>query len=842
MELAKSFEPHAIERKWYPVWESSGYFKPSMQPGTPPYCIQLPPPNVTGTLHMGHAFQQTLMDILVRYHRMKGDNTLWQLGTDHAGIATQIVVEQQLKAEGRTRHDLGREKFTERVWSWKEESGGAITRQMRRLGTSGDWSRERFTMDAGLSAAVLETFVRLYEDGLIYRGKRLVNWDPKLGTAVSDLEVDSEEEQGKLWEIRYPLGGRLGVAGGGHHAAGDDAGRHRRRGESRRRALPPPGRQDRAAAARRPRDPDHRRRVRRPRVRHGLREDHARARLQRLGDRPAPRAAGDLDPRPRGEGQRRTRRRSTAVSTATSRARRCSRTSRPRACSSPRSRTGWSCRAADAPTRSSSRCSPTSGSSPRASRRPRRIRTSRASRSRTCASPVVSASGLPPGAPGSGETVRFVPEEWLSTYLHWIRNLQDWCISRQLWWGHQIPAWYDEQGNVYVAAHEADARAQARARLGRAPASVPPRRGRARHVVLLGAVVPLHAGLARGHEGAAHVPAVVGADHRLRHHLLLGRAHDHDDDLLHGPRPVPRRLHQLDRPRRGRPEDVEVEGERARSPRPDRRRRPRDAGGEAHVEHDGPAPGRGHREAHAQAVPRRHPGLRRRRDALHVREPRDVRPHAELRPLALRGLPQLLQQAVERDALRADERRGQGHRPRRLGARDPVHRGPLDRRPRCRTRRREIREQLDAYRFDLAAKALYEFVWNAYCDWYVELAKVDLANGDEAAQRGTRRTIVRVLEAILRLAHPFIPFITEELWQSVAPARRQVRCDDLARSRYPAPDEARARSRGAMQQIAHAAGAGRLVRSLRSEMGLAPGPEGRRVRSPATSPASGRVR
>src|SRR5438094_8130288 len=205
MELTKSFELHAIEAKWYPLWESRGYFKPSYAPGAAPYCIQLPPPNVTGTLHMGHAFQHTIMDVLIRYHRMRGFNTLWQLGTDHAGIATQIVVEQQLKAEGKSRHDLGRAQFNERVWAWKKESGSAITLQMRRLGTSGDWSRERFTMDEGMSAAVLETFVRLHEDGLIYRGKRLVNWDPKLGTAVSDLEVESEEEQGKLWEIRYPL-------------------------------------------------------------------------------------------------------------------------------------------------------------------------------------------------------------------------------------------------------------------------------------------------------------------------------------------------------------------------------------------------------------------------------------------------------------------------------------------------------------------------------------------------------------------------------------------------------------------------------------------------------------
>jgi valyl-tRNA synthetase len=206
MELAKSFEPQAIEAHWYPKWEGSGYFKAGLDTSkTENFCIQLPPPNVTGTLHMGHGFNQTLMDALTRYHRMKGDNTLWQPGTDHAGIATQIVVERQLNAKGITRHDLGREKFLEKVWEWKEESGSTITRQMRRLGTSPDWSRERFTMDAGLSKIVTETFVRLHKEGLIYRGKRLVNWDPVLGTAVSDLEVVSQEEDGNMWHIAYPL-------------------------------------------------------------------------------------------------------------------------------------------------------------------------------------------------------------------------------------------------------------------------------------------------------------------------------------------------------------------------------------------------------------------------------------------------------------------------------------------------------------------------------------------------------------------------------------------------------------------------------------------------------------
>src|SRR3954466_14904205 len=205
MELAKSFEPTAIEQRWYPVWESRGYFKVRGDETRAPYCIQLPPPNVTGTLHMGHAFQMTLMDALIRYHRMRGHNTNWVVGTDHAGIATQIVVERQLEAEGKSRHDLGRDRFIERVWGWKEQSGSTITRQMRRLGASANWQYEYFTMDEKMSRAVVEVFVRLHEEGLIYRGKRLVNWDPVLGTAVSDLEVDSEEEDGKIWEIKYPL-------------------------------------------------------------------------------------------------------------------------------------------------------------------------------------------------------------------------------------------------------------------------------------------------------------------------------------------------------------------------------------------------------------------------------------------------------------------------------------------------------------------------------------------------------------------------------------------------------------------------------------------------------------
>ena len=283
MSLDKSFDPQAIERRTYERWEAAGYFAAGNAAGRPAYCIQLPPPNVTGTLHMGHAFQQTLMDALVRYHRMRGFNTNWVVGTDHAGIATQIVVERQLQEEGRTRHDLGREKFVERVWQWKQQSGSTITRQMRRLGASANWTfadtegqkAGYFTMDARMSRAVVEVFVRLHEEGLVYRGKRLVNWDPVLGTAVSDLEVDSEEEDGKIWEIRYPLAEGEGSVVVATTRPGDDARRRRGGGEPEGRTLRLAGRQDRCPAARAAHHPDHRRRLRRSGVRHRLPEDHA---------------------------------------------------------------------------------------------------------------------------------------------------------------------------------------------------------------------------------------------------------------------------------------------------------------------------------------------------------------------------------------------------------------------------------------------------------------------------------------------------------------------------------------------------------------------------------------
>ena len=441
MALDKSFDPHAVESRWYARWESGGWFAARTDGGGTPYCIQLPPPNVTGTLHMGHAFQQTLMDALIRYHRMRGDNTNWVAGTDHAGIATQIVVERQLQEEGRTRHDLGREKFVERVWQWKKQSGSTITRQMRRLGASANWDfadtegekAGYFTMDAQMSRAVVEVFVRLHEEGLIYRGKRLVNWDPQLGTAVSDLEVDTEEENGRIWEIRYPLevgSGSVVVA-----------------------TTRPETMLGDVAVAVNPQD-----------------ERYAaligkRAQLPLTG-RSIPIIADDYVDREFGTGCVKItpahdfndyaigqRHKLPLIQILTLEAK----------------VTGGT--AYDGLDRFEARkrvLDDLKAQDLLVSEKPYKLRVPRSGRTGVIVEPMLTDQwfvkmdgmarrGLE--AVASGE-VKFFPEHWTSTYNHWLENIQDWCISRQLWWGHQIPAWYDEQGNVFVGRTEDEVQAE----------------------------------------------------------------------------------------------------------------------------------------------------------------------------------------------------------------------------------------------------------------------------------------------------------------------------------------------------------------------------------------------
>ncbi|MHB0983267.1 MAG: valine--tRNA ligase, partial [Thiobacillus sp.] len=436
MELAKSFEPAEIEKRWYAQWENAGYFKTGDNPDASAYCIMLPPPNVTGTLHMGHAFQHTLMDALTRYHRMAGDNTLWQPGTDHAGIATQIVVERQLDAQGVSRHELGREKFLEKVWEWKEHSGSTITQQMRRLGTSPDWSRERFTMDEGLSKAVTEVFVRLYREGLIYRGKRLVNWDPVLGTAVSDLEVVSSEEDGFMWEINYPL---------------EDGSDFLTVATTRPETL-----LGDSAVAVHPQD---------ERYKHLIGKQ---VRLP-IAERSIPIIADDYVDREFGTGvvkitpahdfndwQVGQRHKLVAISVLTLDAK------MNELC--PAEYQGL-----DRYDARQKLLDALQKKGLLASAKPHKLMIPRGDRTHAAIEPMLtdqwfmSMEGLAKqglAAVDSG-ALKFVPENWTTTYRQWLENIQDWCLSRQLWWGHRIPAWYDADGNYYVAYTEEEAKKQA---------------------------------------------------------------------------------------------------------------------------------------------------------------------------------------------------------------------------------------------------------------------------------------------------------------------------------------------------------------------------------------------
>ncbi len=823
MDLAKSFEPHAIEAKWYPFWESHGLFKASMQPGAAPFCIQLPPPNVTGTLHMGHAFQHTLMDLMIRYHRMRGDNTLWQVGTDHAGIATQIVVEQQLKAEGKSRRDLGREAFNDRVWQWKEESGSAITQQMRRLGDSADWSRERFTMDAGLSAAVLETFVRLFEDGLIYRGKRLVNWDPKLGTAVSDLEVDSEEEQGKLWEIRYPLvdakdGESIVIAttrpetmlGDVAVAVNPDDERYQAF-VGKQVTLPLTGRTIRVVAdAYVDREfgtgavkitPAHDFNDWQIGQRHGLTpltifnldatvNDNAPHKYRGL-DRYAARKAVLADLAAAG----------LLVSEKAHKmvVPRCGRTGEV---VEPMLTDQWFM----ALTR------PAPATHPYFPHK---------TIQQLCLE-AVDTGIVPPGG-GAPERVRFVPAEWLATYHHWINNIQDWCISRQLWWGHQIPAWYDEAGNVYVARTEAAARAQAQAKLDRAPATFTRDEdvldtwfssalwchstlGWPEKTPELGTFLPSST-LVTGFDiiffwvarmimtttyFTGHVPfrdvyinAIVRDEDGQKMSKSKGNVLD-PLDLIDGVD-----LETLVAKNTGNmmdPRQAQKVAQRTRKQYPD----------------GIPAYG-------ADAVRFTFAALATFNRTLNF----DLK-----RCEGYRNFCNKLWNA-SRFVLMNVEGKDCG-----LDATAPQSHTFADRwlLGRLQQAKQDIASNIEQYRFDLAARALYEFVWDEYCDWYVELAKVQLAQaeaqGDGAAARGTRCMLVRELEATLRLAHPFVPFVTEELWQSVAPLAGKSG-PSISTQPYPRANEARidaaANARMAtLKQLVNA------CRTLRGAMNLSP--------------------
>jgi valyl-tRNA synthetase len=818
MELSKSFEPHAIEARWYPVWESRGYFKPSYAQGTRPYCIQLPPPNVTGTLHMGHGFQHTLMDVLIRYHRMRGDNTLWQVGTDHAGIATQIVVEQQLAAEGTSRRDIGRAQFVERVWAWKEESGSIITKQMRRLGVSADWSRERFTMDPGLSAAVIETFVRLYEDGLIYRGKRLVNWDPTLGTAVSDLEVDNEEEQGRIWELRYPLAdgsGSLVVAttrpetmlGDTAVAVHPDDERYAAF-VGKQVALPLTGRTipviadtyvDREFGTGAVKiTPAHDFNDWQVGQRHGLPalqilnldatiNANAPAKYQGM-NRYAARKAVLADLAAQG----------LVVSEKAHKlvVPRCGRTGEV---VEPMLTDQWYVAMAR----------PAPATHPYFPGKTIQD---------VCLAAVSDA-----GLTGKSDRVRFVPPEWISTYYNWIDNIQDWCISRQLWWGHQIPAWYDEAGNVYVARDEAGARAQARARLRREPASF--RREEDVLDTWFSSALWCHSTLGWPEdtkELRTFLPSsvlVTGFDiiffwvarmimtttyftGKVPFHDVYINAIVRDEEGQKMSKSKGNVLDPLDLI-----EGVDVETLVAK--RTANMMDPRQA--ESIAKRTRRQFPKGIPAFGADAVRFTFASLATFNRTLNF----DLSRCEGYRNFCnkLWNATRFVLMNVEGKDVGLDAQAAQTH--------TFVDRWLLGR---LQQAKHEIAAQLDAYRFDLAAKALYEFVWDEYCDWYVELAKVQLARadaaGDEAAARGTRSVLVRELEATLRLAHPFMPFISEELWQTVAPLAGKA-AETISLQPYPVARPERIDA-GAMAQMQLLKDLTNACRALRGDMGLSP--------------------